>query len=404
MKRIFSFLSIIFLFFAAFLLTTKPANAISQCSSFTTTPAYTDWRSDTDIKSISNITIGLSGVSDGTSVVAKITSANGSAEIAEAPVSNSAISFNPNDRVNKINSVYLTGLGKHTIEVFQRPQGFFGSKTDICSFEYTVLPRFTCNINNTDTTGTDYKTSYGPAQTISIEGTFYNSDNNSERPPADWKIDVRVFDNKGNEYARQDIDTNDGNGNFKASIQTPNPITDDKVGVWYITASQDGKNLFTEQACTRGIYVSKTKGETPPASASTFLNTSSNTLGLPGATGTSFFGGSGNSKGPTPTDPCPANAQGVHICNTAIGDINASGAIGIITTLFKYLISVAGVGAIILLLVGGYRIILSRGDKEKLHEARDTVTSAILGLVFIILSLVILQIIGVSILQIPGFE
>ena len=97
--------------------------------------------------------------------------------------------------------------------------------------------------------------------------------------------------------------------------------------------------------------------------------------------------------------PCPGGQ-----CDTAIGPIDANNAISLIGTLFRYVVSVAGVGAILLLLIGGYRMILSRGDKEKLHEARDTITSAVLGLVFIILSLVILQIIGVSILQIPGFE
>lgn len=97
--------------------------------------------------------------------------------------------------------------------------------------------------------------------------------------------------------------------------------------------------------------------------------------------------------------PCP-NGQ----CDTAIGPINANNAISLIGVIFKYVVSIAGIGAILLLLIGGYKMILSRGDKEKLHEARDTITSAVLGLVFIILSLVILQIIGVSILQIPSFE
>ena len=110
-----------------------------------------------------------------------------------------------------------------------------------------------------------------------------------------------------------------------------------------------------------------------------------------------------------PSNPCPVTGKtdkgvDIHTCDTAIGQINATDAISLIGVVFKYVVSVAGIGAILLLLLGAYKIILSRGDKEKLHEARDTITSAILGLVFIILSLVILQIIGVSILQIPGFE
>ena len=99
------------------------------------------------------------------------------------------------------------------------------------------------------------------------------------------------------------------------------------------------------------------------------------------------------------SDPCPGGK-----CDTAIGKIDANSITEVVQVIFKYVVSAAGVGAIILFLVGGYKIMLSRGDKEKLHEGRDTITSAVLGLVFIILSLVILQIIGVSILQIPGFS
>ena len=47
---------------------------------------------------------------------------------------------------------------------------------------------------------------------------------------------------------------------------------------------------------------------------------------------------------------------------------------------------------------------VSRGDKEKLAGARETLTSAIVGLLFIVLSIVILEIIGVDILRIPGFS
>ena len=47
---------------------------------------------------------------------------------------------------------------------------------------------------------------------------------------------------------------------------------------------------------------------------------------------------------------------------------------------------------------------ISRGDKEKLQAARETITAAIVGLLFIVLSIVILEIIGVDILKIPGFS
>jgi len=45
----------------------------------------------------------------------------------------------------------------------------------------------------------------------------------------------------------------------------------------------------------------------------------------------------------------------------------------------------------------------SQGSPEAVKSATEQLTSAIIGLLFIILSFVILQIIGVNILHIPGF-
>ena len=45
----------------------------------------------------------------------------------------------------------------------------------------------------------------------------------------------------------------------------------------------------------------------------------------------------------------------------------------------------------------------SQGNPEAVKAATEQLTSAIIGLLFIILSFVILEIIGVDILKIPGF-
>lgn len=46
----------------------------------------------------------------------------------------------------------------------------------------------------------------------------------------------------------------------------------------------------------------------------------------------------------------------------------------------------------------------SQGDHEKVKEAREILTSAIIGLLFLIFSLVILEVIGVDLLHIPGLH
>jgi hypothetical protein len=47
---------------------------------------------------------------------------------------------------------------------------------------------------------------------------------------------------------------------------------------------------------------------------------------------------------------------------------------------------------------------VSRGNPEQVQQAREQFTAAIVGLMFIIFSLVILQSIGFDILQLPGFR
>ncbi len=71
-------------------------------------------------------------------------------------------------------------------------------------------------------------------------------------------------------------------------------------------------------------------------------------------------------------------------------------------TLFGIILGLSGGIALILIIVSGYNLMFSQGNAEKVQGARETLTSAIVGLLFIILSLVILQVIGVDILHIPG--
>ncbi len=65
-----------------------------------------------------------------------------------------------------------------------------------------------------------------------------------------------------------------------------------------------------------------------------------------------------------------------------------------------------GVGGAICLLMclsAGFMITTSQGNPTQVNEAREMITSAIIGLLFIIFSVFILQFIGVTIFNIPGF-
>jgi len=75
-----------------------------------------------------------------------------------------------------------------------------------------------------------------------------------------------------------------------------------------------------------------------------------------------------------------------------------------INTLLKTGSGIAGGIAFLLIIVGGFQIVMSAGNPEKLNAGKELVTSAIVGLLFIIFSIFLLRFIGVDILAIPGFE
>lgn len=60
--------------------------------------------------------------------------------------------------------------------------------------------------------------------------------------------------------------------------------------------------------------------------------------------------------------------------------------------------------AMLLLIYGGFKIITSSGDPKAVMEARETITSAIAGLLLIMFAVAILRIIGYNILGIPFFK
>jgi hypothetical protein len=90
---------------------------------------------------------------------------------------------------------------------------------------------------------------------------------------------------------------------------------------------------------------------------------------------------------------------------TAIGCIstNPTGDDGFITVLLRFGTGIAGGIAFLLILFGGFQILTSAGNPERLHAGQELVGSAVGGLLLIIFSLFLLRLIGFTILRIPGF-
>lgn len=74
-----------------------------------------------------------------------------------------------------------------------------------------------------------------------------------------------------------------------------------------------------------------------------------------------------------------------------------------IASIFGVLLAMSGGLALLLIMRAGYLIMTSAGNPERTKEGREQLIAAIVGLLFIIFSFVILQVIGIDILRIPGW-
>jgi len=103
---------------------------------------------------------------------------------------------------------------------------------------------------------------------------------------------------------------------------------------------------------------------------------------------------------------CTQTGSGSNIsfsCNTGLGVTIDANTQGFTKSLFGIVLSISGGIALLLIIISGYRLMTSGGNAEKVAGAKEQLTSAIVGLFFIIFSIVILQLIGVDIIHIPGF-
>lgn len=114
----------------------------------------------------------------------------------------------------------------------------------------------------------------------------------------------------------------------------------------------------------------------------------------------------------SPTDSQPASlscakfdASGKKciVVDSAIGQISAEPQ-AFVRFIYSVVLGLAGGIALIMIIISGYKFMASQGNPEAIKGATEGLTSAIIGLLFIIFAFVILQIIGVDILQIPGFK
>lgn len=97
----------------------------------------------------------------------------------------------------------------------------------------------------------------------------------------------------------------------------------------------------------------------------------------------------------------PDDPRGAAIA-TAIGCIHTN-PVEFTKDLMRFVIGISGGLAFLMMLMGAFQILSSGDNPDTLKAGRERLTSAVIGLLIVIFAILLLQIIGVGILDIPGF-
>ena len=92
--------------------------------------------------------------------------------------------------------------------------------------------------------------------------------------------------------------------------------------------------------------------------------------------------------------PCPNGQPGI---NTALGCLNPEPA-ALVQQILRFSMGIGGGIAFLLMIFGAFQMITSAGSAEALKAGQERFYSAIIGLLFLIFSVILLKIIGVDIL------
>ena len=88
---------------------------------------------------------------------------------------------------------------------------------------------------------------------------------------------------------------------------------------------------------------------------------------------------------------------------TAIGCIHTNPA-ELVKDFMTFIIAISGGLAFLMMLIGAFGMLRSAGNPDSLHTGKDRLTSGIIGLLFVLFAVLLLQIIGAGILSLPDFK
>ena len=88
---------------------------------------------------------------------------------------------------------------------------------------------------------------------------------------------------------------------------------------------------------------------------------------------------------------------------TGLGCIPFGETVQTVRALMTIGLGISGTVVILTILYGSFMLSISGGDLKRVQEARDAITSAVMGLMFVIFSVTLLRFLGVNLLQLPAF-
>lgn len=103
----------------------------------------------------------------------------------------------------------------------------------------------------------------------------------------------------------------------------------------------------------------------------------------------------------------PQGTCGTGEVETALGCIStdaSGGANSFFASVMKVATGLGGGIALLLMLYGVFIVTTSAGIPDKLKEGNEIITSAISGLIFVVLSVFLLNFIGINVLGLPGLK
>lgn len=296
------------------------------------------------------------------------------------------------------------GGTSHTIKVFAVTPT--GQEVEQCSVSYTVLDADTqCRLTVNPTTG------IGSATQLTVSGEnltpgqrfVFFFDNNAVNM-ADDAIVPQVVPNN---LVGADFIRDQKNGNVNTSTFGPKSIPQELMTPGNHTVSLRRRN----KTVNFNLISSEITNSTTPIKAffdPPFCPVSCSVTA--DSKGECFAPGTVSTTTPC-TDPKTCSSAGGIPCTddpknpgivTAIGCIHTNPVV-LVKDISTFVVGIGGGLAFLMMLLGAFQMLTSAGNPETLAAGKDRLTSAIIGLLFVIFAVLLMQIIGLDILGLPGF-